>query len=149
MGLNTTYLTKLGLLKVLEIICLIIAFSTLESEISAASISLRSGLLNYYLAITIIVFVLFVIWFVINCLGVVNNVNALILSTVHIVFGIAIVVPSGISAHSTTSLTPHTIKASYAFGIISSLIIFADAQFHHIVASTEPKSPPANPANVS
>lgn len=156
MGLNLTYVTKLGLLKILEIICLLIAFSTYESILSPISIGRRNDINNYYLAITIIAFVFVVIWFAVNLLGFVKDINTLVLSTVHLVFGVLIFAPSCILAHGSSIWNgQHTAKASVAFGIISSLLIFVDAQFHHVVAANEPSGIPKtsgsvqNPATLS
>lgn len=134
---DKTYLGKLGLVKITEIICLIIAFSTCESYRSGWGY--QDDLSKYYVAITIIVCVIFVIWFTVNLLGLVEDINALVLSTAHLALGILIFAPSCIRANSTVDARGQTeLKTSFAFGIISSLLIFIDAQLHILFAASQP-----------
>lgn len=141
MPLDTTYLRKLGLFKIAEIICLAIAFATYESQLSDVSITLRPSVLNYYLTSIMVTCALFVIWFVVNSFGLIRkSTNVLAISLLHVVLGCMLFAPSCVYVHSAVAypVTVHDlIITSYVFGMISSVLIFIDALFHHVVAASE------------
>lgn len=140
MGFNATYFGKLGLFKIAEIICLVIAFATYESQLPNVSISSRTSLLNYYLAIMMVTCALFAIWFLINCFGLIRKSNVLGVSLLHVTLGCMIFAPSCILVHRVAAFPQFynaSLKTSVAFGIISSVFIYIDALFHHVIAASE------------
>lgn len=136
MGFNKYYLIPLGLLKLFEILFLIVAFSAVEDQTSNVEISKRGVETNFHLAITIITFVVAVIWFAINLFFNINYGTCIkvIVGLIHFIFGALIMIASSMYVHMVINLEGYhsyfTIKAGGAFGIIAAIFIIADGFLH-------------------
>lgn len=133
MVFTTTYNPRLCLLKIVEILCLVISFSAIESQL-ISDVSLRGYLYNYLLSISIIAFIMCIIWLIANCLIIFpySPRFVFILSSVHIAVGVLVLIPCCILASMIRHVSRlHTVKAGVAFGMISSMVFLVDAQFHH------------------
>lgn len=161
MGIDSGYLIPLGALKVVEILCLLIGFSTVESTISEVSVGDRGWRYNFHIAICIIAWLYTIIWFIVSlfCLIKRENIVNIITAVAHFILGIlALAAASALLdkylegedlAKKIAKIMGRTfkgsdeLKAGCAFGIISGLLLIADGILHIVFKKGGRDSPVA------
>jgi len=164
MGLeiDTGYIVPLGAVKIAEIICLLIGWSTVADQVRPIEIKYRSKNVNFFLAICILAWLFVIVWFICNLLKLFSKLaipmKHIVFAVIHFVFAILVLIAASLLANDTTKSVTicafnqcttyefgnDTIKAGAAFGIISALILFADGVFH-IVFGNKKTGEVANP----
>jgi len=157
MGIDSGYLIPLGALKVVEILCLLIGFSTVESAINYVDVGNRAWRYNFHIAMCIIAWLYTIVWFIVSLFGLIKreNIVNIITAVAHFILGILTLVASSVllanlldqidivKIFGYTFKKTDEIKAGCAFGIISGLLLIVDGIFHIVFKKGGRDSPVA------
>lgn len=149
LNIDRNFLIPFGVLKVIEIFCLMIAFSTVEGQVSGWYY--RGWQVNFHLTICIMAFVIVTIWFILDLFGVLNNITIrrknFIFALIHFIMAVFVVFASSFLTDRYSRLgNARTITAGGAFGIISAIFLVVDAFLRLIFKGDDNETTPAAPS---
>lgn len=140
MGCNTGYLATLGVLKIIETVCLVVSLATVESQMKIDALPQRHWRYKFHLSICIVSLVMVVLWFLLNlcvelfyqkCLKVCSGL-------VHFITGVILIVASAFLIDTLINQPQmHIRKTGAAFGIISGSLLIIEAFLHICIYNTD------------
>lgn len=136
MGCNNYYFIPIGILKLFEIIFLAIAFATVESVYSNASISLRPSGINFHLGVCTFTFAVCVLWFILNLFIniIYNKCFKIIVAVIHLILGIVVMVGAALLLSKVASVDGFAmLKTGGAFGVIAAVLLIIEGLLHFCI----------------